>query len=92
MAVKINGISNNTTVSVSGAPNPAYRISSTTFLTCAIQAFTSSPTAVLDNGYFLSLRSLSSSLPDQVVTVTVRVGSSSAVWEQSTGTAASTNC
>lgn len=92
MAVKINGISNNTAVSVSGAPNPAYCISSTTFLTCDIQAFTISPTAVLDNGHFLSLRNTSSSLPDQVVTVNVTVGSSAAIWELSSGSAAATNC
>ncbi len=92
MAVKINGISNNTAVSVSGASSPAYCISSTALLTCDIQAFTIATTAVLDNGHFLSLRSLSSSLPDQVVTVTVKVGSSSAVWDLSTGTAVATNC
>lgn len=92
MAVRINGISNNTAVSVSGAPNPAYCISSTAFLTCDIQAFTISPTAVLDNGHFLSLRNTSSSLPDQVVTVNITVGSSSTIWELSSGSAAATHC
>lgn len=92
LPAKINGMSNNTTVRVNGASSPAYCISSTALLSFDILAFTIASSSVLDNGHFNSLRSISSSLPDQVVTATVTVGSSSATWELSTGTAASPNC